>query len=92
MLQAARIAPGGMVDFFKSLEKMDLPEGLTYLSTHPRSEDRIRELERLAAGMEVDAVPLLPEVSWEDVKLRCAPGGTAREASPGTDTQEIVDR
>ena len=91
MLQAARIAPGGMVDFFKSLEKMDLPEGLTYLSTHPRSEDRIRELERLAAGMEVDAVPLLPEVSWEDVKLRCAPGGTAREASPGTDTQEIVD-
>lgn len=77
MLTAARIAPGGMVAFLKSLEKMDLPEGLTYLSTHPRSEDRIRQLERLAAGMEVAPVPLLPEVSWEDVKLRCAPGGTA---------------
>ena len=77
-----------MVAFFKSLEKMDLPEGLTYLSTHPRGEDRIEQLERLAAGMEVTPAPLLPGVSWEDMKLRCAPDGIAREASPGTDTQE----
>ena len=91
MLQAAGIAPGGMVAFFKSLEKMDLPEGLTYLSTHPRGEDRIKQLEQLAAGMEVAPVPLLPEVSWEQVKSRCAPDGTSGEASPGTDPQEIVE-
>lgn len=77
MLQAAGIAPDGMVAFFKSLEKMDLPEGLTYLSTHPRSEDRIRQLERLAAEMEVTAAPLLPGVSWEEVKSRCAPDGNS---------------
>lgn len=77
MLAAARIAPGGMVAFLKSLEKLDLPEGLTYLSTHPSSADRIRKLERLAAGMAFAPVPLLSGVSWEDVKLRCAPGGTA---------------
>ena len=77
MLQAAGIAPDGMVAFLKSLEKTDLPDGLTYLSTHPRGEDRIRQLERLAAGMEFAPVPLLPGVSWEEVKLRCAPGGAA---------------
>ena len=78
MLHQARIAPGGMVAFLKSLEKMSLPEGLTYLSTHPSSQDRIRQLERHAAGMEFAPVPLLPGVSWEDVKLRCAPGETAK--------------
>jgi len=77
MLQAAGIAPDGMVAFLKSLEGMDLPEGLTYLSTHPRDADRIRQLERLAAGIEVAPAPLLPGVSWEDVKLRCAPDETA---------------
>ena len=77
MLQAAGIAPDGMVAFLKSLEKTDLPEGLTYLSTHPRGEDRIRQLERLAAGMQVAGAPLLPGVSWKDVKFRCAPGGAA---------------
>ncbi len=87
MLKAARIAPGGMVAFLKSLEKMDVPDGLTYLSTHPRTEDRIRELERLAAGMKVAPAPLLPGVCWEDVKLRCAPGRDAtrrpaEQASP----------
>lgn len=78
MLHEARIAPGGMVAFLKSLETMDVPDGLTYLSTHPRSEDRIRQLERLAAGMEFAPVPLLPGVSWEDVKLRCAREETAK--------------
>ena len=78
MLHEARIAPGGMVAFLKSLEGTDVPEGLTYLSTHPRGEDRIRQLERLAAGMEFAPVPLLPGVSWEDVKLRCAPEETAK--------------
>ena len=87
MLQEARIAPGGMVAFLKSLETMDVPGGLTYLSTHPRNEDRIRQLERLAAGMEFASVPLLPGVSWEEVKFRCASGGDAGEALPRTGTQ-----
>lgn len=50
MILAAGIDPKGMVAFFKTLQKHagDVPEYLKYLSTHPATGERVRELERLA--------------------------------------------
>ena len=73
LLKAARINPIGMVTFFKSLEDLDTPEILKYLSTHPRTQDRIRQLESLASEDGFIAVPLLPDVSWAEMKSGCSP-------------------
>jgi predicted Zn-dependent protease len=62
----------GMADFFATLERQagDVPRGLGYLSTHPRTAERIERTRQLAAQAG-GARPLLPEVRWEVVRERC---------------------
>lgn len=72
-LKAARIDSAGMISFFKILqqENPDLPRGFDYLSTHPRTADRIARLERLAARMSYEPVPALPGRNWANIKKIC---------------------
>jgi predicted Zn-dependent protease len=62
-----------MVAFFKILdeETPDADGPLAYLSTHPRTGDRITRLQARADGAAYRPVPLLPGRSWDDVKRLC---------------------
>ena len=73
MLQAARIDPRGMVDFFYTLSQRSPsePRLASYLSTHPQTADRINALEKLASQTTYEPVPLLPGTSWREVKSSC---------------------
>jgi Zn-dependent protease with chaperone function len=77
MLQAARVDPRGMVQFFEALAKADRQPAmlLKHLSTHPSPVDRIERLKELAAATSAPPIPLLPGTDWDDVRTLCeAPG------------------
>ena len=73
MLRAARIAPDGMIGFFATLAESETETSAlaTYLSTHPRSEDRMETLRRLAAERPYTTEPLLADVDWSSVRTPC---------------------
>ncbi|HUF77003.1 MAG TPA: M48 family metallopeptidase [Longimicrobiales bacterium] len=73
MLRAARISPDGMIGFFATLAESETEtSGLaTYLSTHPRSEDRMETLRQLAAASPYTAEPLLEDVDWSRMRASC---------------------
>jgi predicted Zn-dependent protease len=74
MLRAARIAPDGMIGFFATLAAAaGEPSGLaTYLSTHPRSADRMLTLRQLASDDPYVPEPLLEGVDWTAIRTPCA--------------------
>lgn len=74
MMVAAGIDPAGMIAFFETMRKKEseLPEVLTYLSTHPSTEDRIEKLKSLARESAKPSTRLLPEHDWRQVKSICA--------------------
>lgn len=76
MLRAARIAPQGMIGFFGALADMegDASALATYLSTHPRSEDRMAALRALADERPYESEPLLEDVDWQLVRAGCGTG------------------
>lgn len=73
MLVAARIDPRGMITFLERLreERLDLPRGLEYLSTHPATEDRIAALRQRAAATHIVARRLVPGYRWADMTGIC---------------------
>jgi Zn-dependent protease with chaperone function len=73
LLQRAEADPRGMVDMFKNMseEDLDLPRSIQYLSSHPQTEDRIRDLEQLAAQAEHTPAPLLTEEEWSALQKAC---------------------
>jgi predicted Zn-dependent protease len=75
MLVAARIDPAGMIEFFERLRREEgrSLEFLTYLSTHPSTDDRIRKLEALAGESRVRPVALLTDYDWRDLRSLCRP-------------------
>lgn len=67
MILAARINPAGMIRFFEELQKVDkMPEFLKYVSSHPATVDRIKNLRRLASSFKGSnkTLPLLPGTNW----------------------------
>jgi beta-barrel assembly-enhancing protease len=76
MLRAARIAPDGMIGFFATLAEGEGEASAltTYLSTHPRSEDRMQALRALAAERPYAAEPLLAGFDWSRVRTPCGAG------------------
>ncbi|MBI4611386.1 MAG: M48 family metallopeptidase [Candidatus Rokubacteria bacterium] len=74
MLLEAGIDPAGMIGFYELLGKLggDEPGLLKYLSTHPGTEDRIQKLRALAAPAPREAVRLLPDYDWRDIRKICA--------------------
>lgn len=72
LLQDAHLDPQGMVKVFKMLEKLDPDEdpGLTLLSTHPATHDRVVAIQAMAKQAHYKPVKLLPDVDWEVVRGR----------------------
>ncbi len=74
----AGIDSSGMIQFFESLERQRgrEPRSLRYLSTHPPTADRIRQLKGSATA-ELSSTPpkqpLLSALSWKKVVNECAP-------------------
>lgn len=85
MLIDAGIDPAGMIAFFETMKKMSGPQPqiLTYLSTHPNTEDRIESLRSIAAASQQKPQKLLPHRDWKDIRNLCS-------ASAG-DNQERQD-
>jgi len=73
LLQAARVDPRGMVDFFATLaaEGRDAPRLATYLSSHPQTGDRIAALEAMIADGTPAPAPLLPDYPWKEAGDSC---------------------
>ncbi len=73
MVQAARIDPQGMAAAYAGLqqqaEKMGEPP--IYLSSHPRTAERLAHLKRMAAAARYTPITLLPGIRWTDVRAMC---------------------
>ena len=74
MLQAARIDSAGLIDFLSTMETGGASQYLQYLSTHPETSNRIRELTRLANQMEYTPRKLVPGYQWVDLRKKCVSG------------------
>jgi len=73
LLQAARVAPRAMVTVFEILreEERRRPKAISYISTHPATDERIAILERLAAEARYTPTRLLPTTAWASVGAAC---------------------
>lgn len=70
MLMDAHIDATGMVDMFKTLETVTQDDGrfqrgLTFLSTHPNTRDRLQVLARMARTQDGETVPLMAPERWQ---------------------------
>jgi predicted Zn-dependent protease len=76
LLQAAQIAPEGMLSFFKRLtekaEETDAPQVLNYLSTHPSSVERLAALSAQAQAAQYAPRTVLTDAEWQAVRAACA--------------------
>ncbi len=73
MLHAAAVDPGGMLAFFRAMQKLEgtSPTAARYLSTHPSAGDRLQALTALAAQGARPSVKLLPGYDWNEIKKMC---------------------
>jgi predicted Zn-dependent protease len=74
MLMAAGIDPNGMIAFYQVLMEKghDLKGPWAYLSTHPRTRERIDSLKRLAEQPgRSQPVKLLPDFDWRQIRAIC---------------------
>ncbi len=71
MLHEAGIDPSGLPKFFEILkhEEGDIPDAISWISTHPQHEDRIKALEKQILSLPArELVPL--ELDWSDIQKR----------------------
>jgi predicted Zn-dependent protease len=73
MMAATGFNPAGMIAFFDTMQKRsgEIPQFLTYFSTHPNTEDRIEKLRRLAAEAKPVKSKPFQKYDWNDIKKRC---------------------
>lgn len=73
MLDQANVDPTAIIAFLRELESQhrDGPRLASYLSSHPRTADRIATLEALAARSRPVTRPLLDSASWREVRGMC---------------------
>ena len=73
LLAAAQIEPAGMVTFMRSLDegRPDVPRLANYLSSHPRTVERLSQLEAMAAEQNGPTRPVLDEAAWARVRGMC---------------------
>ena len=72
LMQAARIEDDGMVSFMRTLAaaNANAPRLVSYLSSHPDTDARVAELERLTQASQ-SATPLMDDATWARVKAMC---------------------
>jgi predicted Zn-dependent protease len=75
LLNAAGVDASGMISFMRTLEAEhgDAPQFVRYLSSHPRTADRIAELQALATQSRYEARPLLDAAAWQRLRSMCDP-------------------
>jgi predicted Zn-dependent protease len=73
LLNAAHVDPAGMISFMRTLETRyeSAPRLASYLSSHPRTADRIAALAALAERDKYPTTPLLDSASWQKVRAVC---------------------
>ena len=76
LVLGARINPEGMIAFFETLSEVspDMPDELRYISSHPQTHERIKNLEAQAAasgGGGTGTAGLLPDVDWKKAVKGC---------------------
>lgn len=78
MVQAARIDPQGMVAAYAGLQQKAEKRGepLIYLSSHPRTAERLARLKRIAAETRYTPIRLLPDVRWVKIREMCRQPGS----------------
>lgn len=81
LLQAAQIAPDGMLSFFQRLSEEtgsgDAPRLLNYLSTHPNSAERFAALTAQAQGATYAPRQVLSDAEWSAIRAACTATGPA---------------
>ncbi|MBK8168878.1 MAG: M48 family metallopeptidase [Sandaracinaceae bacterium] len=86
MMIAAGIDPRGLGEFFQMMKGepgSHTPGLVQWMSTHPRDDERIREVSRLARGAPARSAPPL-DIDWPAVQasLRQPQASTANQAGP----------
>lgn len=73
LLHAANVDASGMISFMRTLDEKhgDAPEFARYLSSHPRTVDRIAELEAMSTKTPNEPRPLLDPGAWERLQAVC---------------------
>ncbi len=74
LLRAARIDPAGVLSFFEGMlaAEQKTPQPPLYLSSHPSTLERLVRLRAMVRETPVaPPLPLLPEVEWRTLRLRC---------------------
>ncbi len=73
LIRKARIDPTGMVDFFKIIQNEygKYEFDIDYLSTHPRTADRIKSLERMIEQNKPEYTVSLEDYDWDKIKMIC---------------------
>ncbi len=73
LMRAAKLDPQGMVAAFEMLasDGGDLPNELSYLSTHPQTAERVKALKREAAKVRYRHVPAIAKMPWKRVIAGC---------------------
>ncbi len=77
MVQAARIDPRGMIAAYSGLQQKAEKQGEPpiYLSSHPRTAERLAQLRQMAAQARYTPIRLLPDVSWAQIREMCRQPG-----------------
>jgi predicted Zn-dependent protease len=75
MMHAAGIDPSGLPKFFEMLkrEEGDIPDALSWISTHPQHDDRIQAIKKQIASLPA-LVPVPLELDWADIQNRVRAG------------------
>lgn len=73
LMEAAKLDPQGMVAAFEMLasDGGDLPQQLSYLSTHPQTAERVKALRAEAAKVRYRPVPAVAKMPWKQVVSGC---------------------
>ncbi|HEU4996587.1 MAG TPA: M48 family metallopeptidase [Gemmatimonadaceae bacterium] len=79
LLEAANVDPSGMVTFMRTLQSKgaNTPQLVRYLSSHPRTADRVAELEALASRAHPESRPLLDSAEWARLRGVCSTGNAS---------------
>lgn len=85
LLKVVGVDPAEMIAFYRTLGATHPSQGEipSYLATHPRTEDRIAEMTRLADPPPARPVSLLPGKDWKDIRSMCG----HRLVSPDVESQ-----
>jgi predicted Zn-dependent protease len=72
LLMRAKISPEGFIHFFESLQKLEgVGAEWAYFSSHPASQDRMRQLREKLQSVSQDFMPIATEVPWVEIQHRC---------------------